>query len=175
MTDREKAIIMAHTGITMLTGDKFSIFHKYIEDILGRSVWTHELADHDVWEEIKEKSKSDFLELCEHEETREWIPIKTRPLTEEEKQNAIENHDIDPDDLKYPLSWHFDCKLPELKKGEQSVDVLVTTDLGFVKVTNFFIDYLGCLCFEDMDEAGEFVAWMPLPESYQSEVQDADN
>ena len=67
MTDREKAIIMAHTGTAMLTGEKFSIFHKYIEDILGRSVWTHELADRSVWEEIKEKSKSDFLELCKNE------------------------------------------------------------------------------------------------------------
>lgn len=67
MTDREKAIVMAYTGTTMLTGEKFSIFHKYIEDILGRSVWTHELADRSVWEEIKENSKSDFLELCKNE------------------------------------------------------------------------------------------------------------
>lgn len=102
----------------------------------------------------------------------DWIPIKTRPLTEEEKQNAIEKHDLDPCDLEYPFAWHFDCELPKPKEGEQSVDVLVTTDLGFVKVTNFFIDYLGCPCFEEMDEAGEFVAWMPLPEGYKSEVQD---
>lgn len=102
----------------------------------------------------------------------DWRPIKTRPLTEEEKLNAIEKHDIDPDDLEYPFAWHFDCELPKLKEGEQSVDVLVTTVLGFVKVTNFFIDYLGSTCFEDMDEAGEFVAWMPLPERYEAEVQD---
>lgn len=68
MTDREKAIVMAYTETTMLTGEKFSIFHKYIEDILGRPVWTHELADDSVCEEIKEKSKSDFLELCKNEE-----------------------------------------------------------------------------------------------------------
>lgn len=67
MTDHERAIITAYTGITMLEGDKFQIFHKYIEDILGRSVWTHELADPAVWEEIKEKSKKDFLELCSGE------------------------------------------------------------------------------------------------------------
>lgn len=111
-----------------------------------------------------------------HEIFREdWIPIKTRPLTEEEKQNAKEKHDIDPDDLEYPFAWHYDCKLPELKEGEQSVDVLVTTHLGFVKVTNFFIDYLGCPDFEDMDEADEFVAWMPLPERYEPEVQHEDS
>ena len=101
----------------------------------------------------------------------DWLPIKTRPLTEEEKQNAIEKHDIAPDDLEYPFAWHFDCELPKPKEGEQSVDVLVTTNLGFVKVTNFFIDYLGCPCFEDMDEADEFVAWMPLPKAYESEAE----
>lgn len=114
--------------------------------------------------------------ICNHgytvskENAEEWIPIKTRPLTEEEKQNAIEEHGVEPCDLEYPFAWHFDCELPKLKEDEQSVDVLVTTALGFVKVTNFFIDYLGCPCFEDMDEAGEFVAWMPLPKAYESEA-----
>ena len=67
MTDHERAIITAYTGITMLAGNKFQIFHKYIEDILGRPVFTHELADPAVWKEIKEKSKKDFLELCSGE------------------------------------------------------------------------------------------------------------
>lgn len=71
MTDREKAIVTAYTGITMLAGEKFSIFHKYIEDLLGRPVWTHELASETVWNEIKEKSKPDFLELCKREEQDE--------------------------------------------------------------------------------------------------------
>ena len=70
MTNKEKAIVMAYTGVTMLTGDKFSIFHKYIQDILGRPVWTHELADSRVWEEIREKSRNDFLALC-REETKD--------------------------------------------------------------------------------------------------------
>ena len=64
MTDKERAIVTAYTGITMLTGDKLSIFYEYIESILGRPVWTHELADKEVWNEIKEKSKADFLRLC---------------------------------------------------------------------------------------------------------------
>lgn len=65
MTDQEKAIVMAHTGICMLAGDKFSIFHKYVEEICGRPIWTHELANENVINEIKEKSKPDFLRLCE--------------------------------------------------------------------------------------------------------------
>ncbi len=78
MTDREKAIVMAHTGICMLTGDKFQIFHKYVEDIMGRPIWTHEIG----WlaDAIKEKSKADFMALCadesnsQEQETGHWIP-----------------------------------------------------------------------------------------------------
>ena len=77
MTDREKAIVMAYTGVVMLAGDKLSTFHKYIEDICGRPIWTHELASLKVWEEIKEKSKNDFLKICatsdETRPTGEWL------------------------------------------------------------------------------------------------------
>lgn len=75
MTDREKAIVMAYTGICMLTGDKFQIFHEYIEDIMGRPIMTHEIG----WFEdsIKEKSKADFIALCVDESRSEnpnkWI------------------------------------------------------------------------------------------------------
>jgi NTP pyrophosphatase (non-canonical NTP hydrolase) len=68
MTDREKAIISAYTGIATLTGEKFSIFHKYVEDIMGRPVFTHELADKAVWEEIKKRSKEDFIRICSEDE-----------------------------------------------------------------------------------------------------------
>jgi arginyl-tRNA--protein-N-Asp/Glu arginylyltransferase len=71
MTDKEKAIVMAYTGKCMLTGDKFQIFHKYVEDIMGRPVWTEDIG----WleDEIKEKSKADFMALCkdENEEVQE--------------------------------------------------------------------------------------------------------
>ena len=62
MTDKEKAIVMAHTGICMLTGDKFQIFHKYVEEIMGRPIMTHELVR--LEDTIKEKSKADFIALC---------------------------------------------------------------------------------------------------------------
>ena len=82
MTDREKAIIMAYTGTCMLTGEKFNIFHKYIEEICGRPIWAHELAIENVVDEIKEKSKADFLWLCENSEqeskTGHWIPVSER-------------------------------------------------------------------------------------------------
>lgn len=48
----------------MLTGEDFSIFHKYIEDIMERPVWLHELADKAVVDEIKKRSEDDFIKLC---------------------------------------------------------------------------------------------------------------
>ena len=82
MTDREKAIVMAHTGICMLAGDKFQIFHKYVEDILGRPIWTHEMGIESIADEIKEKSKADFIALCADENNSEnsnkWIPVSER-------------------------------------------------------------------------------------------------
>ena len=64
MTDKEKAVVMAFTGIVMLEGEKFSVFHKYIEDICGRRIYLHEMGDKKLWEEIEEKSKDDFAALC---------------------------------------------------------------------------------------------------------------
>jgi len=75
MTDKEKAIIMAYTGTAMLVGDKFDIFHQYIEEKMGRSIWTHELASEKVWAEIKEATREDFNRLC-RETSSEAIPIE---------------------------------------------------------------------------------------------------
>lgn len=63
MTDKEKAIVMAYTGYTMLTGEKFDLYHQYIEALLQRPVYTHELAEKEVQEEIHEKSRGDFRRL----------------------------------------------------------------------------------------------------------------
>lgn len=94
MTDREKAIITAYTGITMLTGEKFSIFHKYIEDLLGRPIWTHELANSDVWEEIKEKSKPDFIKLCQDEAAAEKMTdLISREALKKHKVYSLERHE----------------------------------------------------------------------------------
>ncbi len=71
MTDREKAIIMAYTGISMLSGDKIDEFYKYLSELYGRPVYTHEIITLD----IEHKSKPDFLKLCEEEQPEQhWIP-----------------------------------------------------------------------------------------------------
>lgn len=42
----------------------FADVHKYIEEKLGRPVFTHEMAFETVQAEIKEKTRDDFLALC---------------------------------------------------------------------------------------------------------------
>lgn len=61
MTKRESIVLTGYTGI-MLCSD-FSDFHEYIEVILNRPVYTHELADETLIEEIKEKSKEEFMQI----------------------------------------------------------------------------------------------------------------
>lgn len=62
MTKHECAVVMAYTGVCMLSGDDFSIFHKYVEDLMGRPVYTHEF--HALMDEIKKRARSEFLRLC---------------------------------------------------------------------------------------------------------------
>ena len=64
MTDREKAIVMAYTGVTMLKGEKLNIFYKYLDELYNRPVHTHELGYLDT----RQKSLNDFIRLCEDEQ-----------------------------------------------------------------------------------------------------------
>ena len=75
MTKRECAIVMAYTGICMCEGDDFNIFHKYVEEKLGRPILTHELPR--LEGEIKDKTMSDFLDLCKEAENVENQPANS--------------------------------------------------------------------------------------------------
>lgn len=84
-----------------------------------------------------------------------WIPIKTRPLTAEEKEHYA--------DLGYSedsIEFMYDCDLPE--DGQV---VLITDRLGNVEVDTFCRDD-GCY-FEDNCGEDDVVAWMPFPTPYE--------
>lgn len=68
MTLREKVIVSAYTGILMCD---FHEMHKYIEEKLGRPVWTHKFALDLVQKQIKEAIKPDFLALCGNDDTED--------------------------------------------------------------------------------------------------------
>ena len=85
MTDRERAIVMAYTGVVMLAGDKLGMFYEYISEKLGRPIYTHEFIDQD--ETIKKLAKDDFLSLCAGK------PYPKPPLGKRADQSAGEYAD----------------------------------------------------------------------------------
>ena len=145
MTDREKAIVMAYTGVTMLSGEKFQIFHEYIEKILGRPVWTHELAIELVWNEIKEKSKNDFLEICKREDG--WIPVSER-LPKYNKTVLISVKQIGKEARVFTAQRRKRFKTPDI--FECCTDNDGWWDFSISAWDNH-----------------EVLAWMPLPEPYK--------
>ena len=68
MTKREAAIVSAYTGC--LIGE-FSDFQAYVEEIMGRPIFTHELPS--IAEELKEKSKKDFMSIKIEEGAPKWL------------------------------------------------------------------------------------------------------
>lgn len=55
MTKQEAIILSAYTGYLLV--DNFDDVHEFIEKLLGRPVWTHQLADPELQKEIREKCK----------------------------------------------------------------------------------------------------------------------
>lgn len=62
MNKREAAIITAFTGISF-GGESFSEFHKYVEEKFGCAIFTHDMADKNFWNSLREFSRQDFLDL----------------------------------------------------------------------------------------------------------------
>lgn len=63
MTEKEKLIVTAYTGILMCD---FGTLHKYVEEQLGRPILTNELGDKELWKELKEVVKPEFMKLCDN-------------------------------------------------------------------------------------------------------------
>lgn len=86
----------------------------------------------------------------------EWIPIKTRPLTEEEKA-----------EMGTESPYMYDCPLPD--DGEE---VEVTTYLGDVTLDVFCRDSSDGCYFEHYCDDGEVLAWRHKPEPYKAESEE---
>ena len=94
----------------------------------------------------------------------DWIPIKMRPGTDEEYEEFSQYGDCPREDFRV-----FDCPLPD-----DDQEVLVTTRWGDVCIDIWHRD-VDCCYFENNCDDDDVIAWMPKPEGYKSEVQDADN
>lgn len=91
-------------------------------------------------------------ELKQLREQTGWIPIKTRPLTKEEKE-----------EFGHEYAYMYDCPLPD-----DGQDVLITDWCGNVEIDTFCKDY-DAFYFETNCDDGEVIAWMPLPTPYKAE------
>lgn len=92
-------------------------------------------------------------------EPQEWIPIKTRPLTKEEKEHYAEMGYSDDS-----IAFMYDCPLPD--DGEE---VLVTDWIGNVEFDTFIRDENDGCYFEENCDDGEVVAWKHKPSPYKGE------
>jgi len=84
----------------------------------------------------------------------EWIPIKYRPTTEEEKKYYEEYTNCNLEEM-------FDCPMPD-----DGQEILISTRYGTVKADTCVIDEYGC-GLEEYDDWEDVIAWMPLPEPYK--------
>ena len=96
--------------------------------------------------------------LSSSEKPDKWIPLKTRPMTEEEKEH-YKTHPEYRDECRI-----FNCKLPN-----DGQEVLISV-YGGVEVDTFVQDADDGCYFEGRD-IYDVDAWMPLPLPYKQEVE----
>ena len=74
MTLHERVIVSAYTGYLMCD---FSHVHKYIEEKMGRPVWTHEMraSNKSFREELTKRVRPDFLKLYGNETIEKVGPL----------------------------------------------------------------------------------------------------
>lgn len=79
MTREEAILLSAYTGFLLV--QDFSDVHKFCEDTLGRSIWTHEFADEDVQKEIQDKLRPQIMKLI-------YSTNALRPVSREEVEKV---------------------------------------------------------------------------------------
>lgn len=110
----------------------------------------------DLYSDFDKKMKQALDDAIKALENAGWNPIKTKKLSPEEIREFCEKtHEFSPEEMDG--AWRYDCKLPE-----KTQDVLITTRFEDVVITKFVCD--GCeWYFEDFEDEGDLLAWMPLP------------
>lgn len=144
-----KALKENGTVIGMVNGQKMKVIPLSVIDN-APSAETSKI-EHKAYNEGFKDGVEQGIKLSESP-TGKWIPVKTRELTEEEKE-------------EYPdATFMYDCNLPD--DGEE---VLVTTWGGNVALDTFCRDD-GCY-FENYCDEEDVIAWQPLPEPYKGDAE----
>lgn len=94
MTKQECAIVTAYTEISMLRGDDLKYLYRYLSEIIGRPVFTHEIPA--VCEQFRDRIKADFIALCRNASDDAGRCDSMFPTsvsgTEGEKMQLIDRH-----------------------------------------------------------------------------------
>lgn len=104
------------------------------------------------------------IETCirlvdEIEDKQQWIPIKMRPMDEEEREYWEDHFGYELADEDAVL---FDCKMPD-----DGQEILVSYH-KWISMDKCEVDD-GCYGLEGNGDWDGVVAWMPLPEIYRGE------
>lgn len=96
----------------------------------------------------------------------EWIPIKTRLLTNEERVEFAEYYGVEYCDTVSEVM--FDCPMPE-----DGQEILITTKYGVETDICCIEDCVGTMNVNSLEDRGDWegvIAWMPMPEPYRGDA-----
>ena len=106
-----------------------------------------------VQEVAEEYTSTEHINCSTNISTNGWIPIKTRPMTDEEKEYYSAY-------LFEDNGFIYECPLPN-----DGQEVLITSKYGSVDKTTFYTDCGNY--FENYEDYDEVIAWKPLPQPYK--------
>lgn len=104
MTLKERVIVETYTGYCMTSAEERNEVYKYMEGLLGRPFFTHELANKETVDLLNKKAKADFLALCTPE-------THTRESKSEGEVIQLEVTDDSPMQIAYAICKFYtgDC------------------------------------------------------------------
>lgn len=119
-------------------------------------------TEHPYYEEMADNRVSVWLEeVPPAQPEQRWIPVKTRPMDEEERAEWSEKLGYD---IEYEDAVIYTSQLPD-----DGQEVLTCSRWGNVRIDKFENDPdYGC-SFEENGDMDGIVAWMPLPEPWKGE------
>lgn len=91
--------------------------------------------------------------------TQQWVPITSRPMDEEEREEWSDRLGYELDDEEAVIY----SSLPD-----DGQEVLTCSKYGHITKDTFYQDECGCY-FEDNGEMDGIIAWMPLPLPYKGD------
>lgn len=88
----------------------------------------------------------------------EWIPLKYRPMDEDEYRAFSKEYGYLPVEER----TMFDCQMPE-----DGQEILISTKYGHIFLDTCVFD--DCYGLEEYGDWNDVLAWMPIPKPYEKE------